>query len=64
MQNWYTSLPGHDYFCDVHEDFIEDDFNLTGTSTYLTLHVPFNLYSFLSNLASNLAQYQGSSANK
>lgn len=29
-QNWYTSLPGHDYFCDVHEDFIEDDFNLTG----------------------------------
>jgi hypothetical protein len=32
LQNWYTSLPGHDYFCDVHEDFIEDDFNLTGMS--------------------------------
>jgi hypothetical protein len=30
MQNWYTSLPGHDYFCEVMEDFIEDDFNLTG----------------------------------
>ena len=30
MQNWFTSLPGHDYFCEVHEDFIEDDFNLTG----------------------------------
>ena len=29
-QNWYCSLPGHDYFCEVHEDFIEDDFNLTG----------------------------------
>ena len=29
-QNWFTSLPGHDYFCDVQEDFIEDDFNLTG----------------------------------
>ncbi|OCF75637.1 casein kinase II subunit beta [Kwoniella mangroviensis CBS 8886] len=35
--NWYTSLPGHDYFCDVHEDFIEDDFNLTG----LQAMVPF-----------------------
>ena len=32
LQNWYTSLPGHDYFCEVHEDFIEDDFNLTGQS--------------------------------
>ena len=32
MQNWFTSLPGHDYFCEVHEDFIEDDFNLTGQS--------------------------------
>lgn len=31
-QNWYCSLPGHDYFCEVHEDFIEDDFNLTGES--------------------------------
>jgi len=30
FQNWFTSLPGHDYFCEVHEDFIEDDFNLTG----------------------------------
>ncbi|WVQ79564.1 hypothetical protein IAT38_001663 [Cryptococcus sp. DSM 104549] len=35
--NWYTSLPGHDYFCEVHEDFIEDDFNLTG----LQAMVPF-----------------------
>lgn len=35
--NWYTSLPGHDYFCEVHEDFIEDDFNLTG----LQQMVPF-----------------------
>jgi casein kinase II subunit beta len=23
-------LPGHEYFCEVAEDFIEDDFNLTG----------------------------------
>jgi hypothetical protein len=30
-QTWFTThIPGHDYFCEVHEDFIEDDFNLTG----------------------------------
>ncbi|KAK4049857.1 casein kinase 2 regulatory subunit [Microbotryomycetes sp. JL201] len=27
---WFCSLPGHEYFCEVAEDFIEDDFNLTG----------------------------------
>ncbi|POY70866.1 hypothetical protein BMF94_6043, partial [Rhodotorula taiwanensis] len=26
----FCSLPGHEYFCEVAEDFIEDDFNLTG----------------------------------
>jgi hypothetical protein len=30
-------LPGHEYFCEVTEDFIEDDFNLTG----LNAMVPF-----------------------
>lgn len=44
-QNWYTSLPGHDYFCDVHEDFIEDDFNLTGM---FCLPSSFSPPSFLS----------------
>ncbi|KZO93758.1 hypothetical protein CALVIDRAFT_539667 [Calocera viscosa TUFC12733] len=27
---WFCSLPGHEYFVEVTEDFIEDDFNLTG----------------------------------
>ncbi|KAG6866464.1 hypothetical protein C0991_003982 [Blastosporella zonata] len=35
--NWFCSLPGHEYFCEVTEDFIEDDFNLTG----LNAMVPF-----------------------
>jgi casein kinase II subunit beta len=35
--SWFCSLPGHDYFCEVAEDFIEDDFNLTG----LNAMVPF-----------------------
>ncbi|KAI8918684.1 casein kinase II, regulatory subunit [Powellomyces hirtus] len=30
--SWYCSLPGHEYFLEVPEDFIEDDFNLTGLS--------------------------------
>jgi len=34
---WFFSLPGHEYFCEVSEDFIEDDFNLTG----LNILVPF-----------------------
>ncbi|EMD40765.1 hypothetical protein CERSUDRAFT_111351 [Gelatoporia subvermispora B] len=35
--SWFCSLPGHEYFCEVSEDFIEDDFNLTG----LNVMVPF-----------------------
>ena len=34
---WFCSLPGHEYFCEVSEDFIEDDFNLTGLNSL----VPF-----------------------
>ncbi|KAH8929616.1 casein kinase II beta subunit [Atractiella rhizophila] len=30
-------MPGHEYFCEIAEDFIEDDFNLTG----LNILVPF-----------------------
>ncbi|EOR02846.1 Casein kinase II subunit beta-1 [Wallemia ichthyophaga EXF-994] len=28
--SWFCSLPGHEYFAEVSEDFIEDEFNLTG----------------------------------
>jgi casein kinase II subunit beta len=35
--SWFCSLPGHEYFCEVSEDFIEDDFNLTGLNSM----VPF-----------------------
>ncbi|KAJ2710575.1 casein kinase 2 regulatory subunit [Coemansia spiralis] len=27
---WFCSFKGHEYFCEVEEEFIEDDFNLTG----------------------------------
>ncbi|KAJ9107890.1 hypothetical protein QFC19_002633 [Naganishia cerealis] len=36
-QTWFTTLPGHDYYCEVEETYIEDDFNLTG----LSAQVPF-----------------------
>ncbi|KAN0060673.1 casein kinase 2 regulatory subunit [Thecaphora frezii] len=35
--SWFCALPGHEYFTEVTEDFIEDDFNLTG----LNALVPF-----------------------
>jgi len=31
--SWFCSLPGHDFFCEVPEDFVEDDFNLFGLNT-------------------------------
>ncbi|KAI9009037.1 casein kinase II, regulatory subunit [Hyaloraphidium curvatum] len=31
--NWFCSLPGHEFFLEVPEDFIEDDFNLCGLNT-------------------------------
>ncbi|CAG8715830.1 9919_t:CDS:2, partial [Gigaspora margarita] len=35
--SWFCGLPGHEYFAEVAEDFIEDDFNLTGLNSM----VPF-----------------------
>lgn len=35
--SWFCSLSGHQYFTEVAEEFIEDDFNLTG----LNFLVPF-----------------------
>lgn len=35
--SWFCSLTGHQYFAEVAEEFIEDDFNLTG----LNILVPF-----------------------
>ena len=35
--SWFCALPGHEYFSEVSESFIEDDFNLTGLNSM----VPF-----------------------
>lgn len=38
---WYCSLKGNEYFCEVEEDFIQDDFNLSGLSN----QVPYYDYA-------------------
>ncbi|KAJ1817409.1 casein kinase 2 regulatory subunit [Coemansia sp. RSA 2599] len=37
--SWFCSLKGHEYFCEVPEAFIEDEFNLTGLSQTVNYYV-------------------------
>lgn len=34
----FCSLLGHEYFAEISEDFIEDDFNLTGLNTQVGMY--------------------------
>lgn len=38
---WYCSIRDHNFFCEVEEAFIQDDFNLTGLSN----QVPYYEYA-------------------
>ncbi|KAJ2538023.1 casein kinase 2 regulatory subunit [Coemansia sp. RSA 1933] len=37
--SWFCSLKGHEYFCEVPEDFITDEFNLTGLGQAVNYYV-------------------------
>lgn len=39
--SWFCSLKGNEFFCEVDEDYIQDDFNLCGLSN----QVPFYEYA-------------------
>ncbi|OAD67355.1 hypothetical protein PHYBLDRAFT_156570 [Phycomyces blakesleeanus NRRL 1555(-)] len=36
--SWFCSMPGHEYYAEVSDDFIEDSFNLTGLSAHVPLY--------------------------
>ena len=38
---WFVSIRGNDFFCEVEEAFVQDDFNLTGLSS----QVPYYDYA-------------------
>jgi hypothetical protein len=39
--SWFVNMRGNDFFCEVEESFIQDDFNLTGLSS----QVPYYDYA-------------------
>lgn len=55
-ESWITSfcsLLGHEYFAEISEDFIEDDFNLTGLQGQVAMYKEALEVSLITVLASS-----------
>jgi hypothetical protein len=51
----FCSLLGHEYFAEISEEFIEDDFNLTGLQTQVAMYKEALEVRYITVLASNFA---------
>ena len=49
---WFVSLRGHDFFCEIDEEYLQDDFNLTGLHSL----VPYYNYALDFILDVDIAQ--------
>ena len=53
----FCSLLGHEYFAEVSEEFIEDDFNLTGLQTQVAMYKEALEVGFSSSLGLREGQF-------
>ncbi len=49
--SWFCSLKGNEFFCEIEEDYIQDDFNLSGLCSQVIANIDFASIRALTLLA-------------